>query len=100
MQFPGTYLGTRAFWNFRFTPTPLSRGGVPGGERRSSRRHPPVSHHKECIVEMLRISVRRRTLLLDRRDFVFITDEGVEVLKTHTCGVPENLFRFGWSSRA
>jgi hypothetical protein len=43
---------------------------------------------------MLRLEVRRRTLLLDERDYVFITEDGVEVEKTTTEGVVSRVERF------
>ena len=48
-------------------------------------------------MEMLRLQVRRRTLLLDRRDFLFITDEGVEILKICTEDVVRHVER--WVAR-
>ncbi len=45
-------------------------------------------------MEMLRIEVRRRTMLLDRRDFVFVTEDGVEVVKTDTEGVVRHVERW------
>ena len=35
-------------------------------------------------MDSLRLEVRRRSLLLDVRPFVFITEEGLEVEKTDT----------------
>jgi len=43
---------------------------------------------------MLRLEVRHRTLLLDERDYVFVTEDGVEVEKTTTEGVVSRVERF------
>lgn len=43
---------------------------------------------------MLRLEVRHRTLLLDERDYVFVTEDGVEVAKTTTEGVVSRVERF------
>lgn len=48
-------------------------------------------------MESLRLEVRRRTLLLDRLNFVFITDDGLEVEKTDTEGVVRRVER--WIAR-
>ncbi len=48
-------------------------------------------------MESLRLEVRRRTLLLDRRQFVFITEDGLEVEKTDTEGVVRHVER--WVNR-
>lgn len=48
-------------------------------------------------MEMLCLEVRQRTLLLDVRDFVFITEDGLEVEKTDTHGVVRHVER--WVNR-
>lgn len=45
-------------------------------------------------MKMLRLEVRKRTILLDERDFVFITEDGVEVERTTTQGVIEHVERW------
>lgn len=48
-------------------------------------------------MESLRLEVRQRTLLLDRRDFVFITEDGTEVETTDTEGAVRHVER--WVNR-
>jgi len=38
-------------------------------------------------VEPIRLEVRKRSLFLDRRDYIFITEDGIEIEKTTTEGV-------------
>jgi len=45
----------------------------------------------------LRLEVRNRSLMLDRRDFVFISEDGVEIEKTDTEGVVRHVER--WVNR-
>lgn len=45
-------------------------------------------------MDSLRLEVRHRSILLDRRDFVFVTEDGVEVEKTNTEGVVRRVTRF------
>ena len=45
-------------------------------------------------MESLRLEIRRRSVLLDVRDFVFITEDGVQVEKTDTHGVVKRIERF------
>src|SRR5690242_18781591 len=48
-------------------------------------------------VKTLRLEVRHRTLLLDLRDFVFVTEDGTEVERTDTEGVVRHVER--WVAR-
>ncbi len=45
-------------------------------------------------MQSIRLEVRQRTLLLDQRDYVFVTEDGVEVTKTTTQGVVEHAERW------
>ena len=45
-------------------------------------------------MEQVRLKVRHRSVLLDRRDYVFITEDGVEVEKTNTDGVVKRVSRY------
>ena len=45
-------------------------------------------------MDSLRLEVRRRSLLLDVRPFVFITEAGIEVEKTDTEGVVRHVERY------
>lgn len=45
-------------------------------------------------MKSIRLEVRHRSLLLDDRDFVFITEDGTEVEKTTTEGVVAHVERF------
>jgi hypothetical protein len=44
-------------------------------------------------METLRLTVRKRTILLDVREFVFLTDDGLEVEHTDTDGVVKRITR-------
>ena len=44
-------------------------------------------------METLRLTVRNRTIMLDQREFVFITEDGLEVEHTNTDGVVKRITR-------
>lgn len=45
-------------------------------------------------MEQVRLEVRNRSMILDRRDYVFITEDGAEVLRTHTEDLVHRITRY------